>query len=187
MQVVLLLILSWFCARVWSHDQSSPCIGTYEELVDSVRSKTINIDNLTDGFYPPNRQTTTVADIYYYINDDRSGDAPTEFKYKFRWSSSSILNLIRPELLRDASLFLYPYSEIAEMHIMIDPFCGELQSRRGDILADWESICIEKTYTVDSVILLNKLTTHVSLQIIDVMKCRKLDGAHFLCLGRGMS
>ena len=162
MQGALLLILSWLCTRAQSHNQSSPCIGTYEELVDSVRSRTINIDNLTDGFYPPNRQTTTVADIYYYISDDQNGDASTKFKYKFRWSSSSILNLIRPELLRDASLFLYPHSEIAEMHIVIDPICSELQSRHGDILADWESACLEKVSTVDSVILLNKLTTHVS-------------------------
>lgn len=160
MQVVLLLILTCLCTRVQSSDQSSPCIRTYGELVDSVRSKTINIDNLTDGFYPPNRQTTTVADIYYYIYNNQTGSAPAVYEYKFRWSSSSILILIRPELLRDSSLFLYPHSEIAEVHIVIDPFCGDLQLKHDDI--DWESICTDKSYTVESVILLNKLTTHVS-------------------------
>ena len=158
MQVVLILILTWLCTRVQSLDQCSPCIGSYAELVDSIRSRTVNIDTLTDGFYPPNRQTTTVADIHYYIYDNQTWGGPT--KYKFRWSSSSILNLVRPELLRDISLFLYPHSEIVEMNIIvIDPICSE---PHDDILQDWESICIEKSHTVKPVILLNKLTTHVS-------------------------
>ena len=155
-QSVFLLIVLWLPIMAQTHNQ---CIETYQELVKSVTSKVVNIDNLTDGFYPPNRQTTTVADVYYYI---QMGNASTEFKYKFRWSSSSILNLIRPELLRDLSLFLYHHWEIAEIHILIDPICSDVKLTLGDIFADWENICNDRTCTVDSVVLLNKLTTHVS-------------------------
>ena len=122
-QGALPLILTLLCMRAQAHNQFLNCTGTYEELVASVRSRRINMDNLTDGFYPPNRQTTTVADVYYYVYDSHPGNTSTEIKYKFRWSSSSILNLIRPDLLRDASLFLYPHSEVAEIHLMINPFC----------------------------------------------------------------
>ena len=158
--IISILVLGVHGTETLSPDEQSipDCIQTYQEL-ERVIIKDANIDSMTDGFYPPNQQATTAANIYYYI----SGQPSEYYVYKFRWSASSVLELIRPELLQDLSLFLY-HGRTESIKVVIPPLCAAptialaLQSNSDEVCWNEDSF-----HDVDHPVhLLNKLTTFVS-------------------------
>ena len=166
MGVCAVLVLMLVFCEVIAVEQvnNENCIKTYQELERSVIQRQSNMDNMVSAFFPPNRQASIAANVYYFFDDQNmSLNAEnldiTSYDYAFRWSASPIFNLIRPELLHHVSLFVY-HGDTATIKILIDPLCGvpPFNNRLLD-----EKTCSRGASASDPVLLLNQLTTNVSL------------------------
>ena len=141
------------------------CIKTYQELERSVIQRQSNMDNMVSAFFPPNRQASIAANIYYFFDgQNMSLNAEnldiTSYDYAFRWSASPVFNIMRPELLHYLSLFVY-HGDTTTIQLIIDPLCEvpPLNSRLLD-----EQACNGGESATDAVLLLNQLTTNVSVK-----------------------
>ena len=141
------------------------CITTYQELERSVIQRQSNMDNMVSAFFPPNRQASIAANVYYFFDDrNMSLNAEnldiTSYDYAFRWSASPVFNIMRPELLHYLSLFTY-HGDTTTIQLIIDPLCEvpPLNSRLVD-----EQACSGGESATDAVLLLNQLTTNVSVK-----------------------
>ena len=88
----------------------------------------------------------------------------SEFVYKYRWSVSPVLELIRPELLQDLSLYLY-HGRTETITVRIPPLCA---APTVDLALQLNSdeICWNEKLSRDAnhpVQMLNKLTTFVRI------------------------
>ena len=156
LQVKVLLLICALILNVHTvdHFDLPYCIQSYQQLERAV-IRDVNIDRMTNGFYPPNRQAATAANIHYYIGDNHN----FEYVYKFRWSASPVLELIRPELLQDLSLYLY-HGHTETINVVIDPLCG-VPNIHFAIQSNSFQLCSGETNSSDPIQMLNKLTTHV--------------------------
>ena len=137
-----------------------PCVQTFSELERSLIARESNIESLSSAFYPPNRQATDAANVYYFFNDVKQYQDLDmgSYDYAFRWSTSPVFGIIRPELLQYLSLFVYQ-GQTTTTKIVLDPLCEAmpLQTKLMD-----EETCSEEANTTNPLQTLNKLTTHVS-------------------------
>ena len=163
--VVFLLCLALSPAVIVSEDRKG-CISTFSELEKSLLSRESNLDILKKAFFPVNRQTSIVVDVYYYMPTGNmsmvSSLEALDHDYKFRWTLSSVHVFIRPALLECLSLYIYrPYPIAARL--IVDPICSgeEIGAHNKS-----KPICNETKYMDTEagtpVRLLNELTTHVS-------------------------
>ena len=115
---------------------------------------------MSDAFYPPNRQVSIAANVYYFFNDGNEHQDLDlgSYDYAFRWSTSPVFGIIRPELLQYLSLFVYQ-GQTTTTKIVLDPLCEAmpLQTKLID-----EETCSEEANTTNPLQILDKLTTHVS-------------------------
>lgn len=158
------------------------CIQQFHHLWKSFHSRHANIDRVQHAMLPPNSPASVQIDVFYHFSttlmyacktsSEHSGAcnysslhllnlSSMPFDYKFRWSSTSVHNYIRPKLLERLSLFTYQ-AQITEVHIVIDPICGHRSEYNGT------EVCREpKEEDITSpgldVKLLDELTCHVSL------------------------
>ena len=123
------------------------------------------MDSMVSAFFPPNRQASIAAIVYYFFDDQNmSLNAEnldnTSYDYAFRWSASPVFNIMRPELLQYLSLFVY-HGDTTTIQLIIDPLCEvpPLNSRLLD-----EQACNGGESATDAVLLLNQLTTNVSVK-----------------------
>lgn len=132
------------------------CISNYQQLERAITMNG-NINRMTNGFYPPNRQATAAANIYYVVSSQPS----SEYVYKYRWSESPVLQLIRPELLRDLSLFLY-HGRTETITVVIPPLCAAPTIELA-IQSNSDEICWSTSDTDHPVHMLNIVTINVSV------------------------
>ena len=158
--LILLLVL-----RDGNALDNENCIKTYQELERSVIQRQSNMDSMVSAFFPPNRQASIAANVYYFFDDrNMSLNAEnldiTSYDYAFRWSASPVFNIMRPELLHYLSLFVY-HGDTTTIQLIIDPPCEvpPLNSRLVD-----EQACNGGESVTDAVLLLNQLTTNVSVK-----------------------
>ena len=109
---VLILLLGFHEVIAVEQANNENCIKTYQELERAVIQRQSNMDSMVSAFFPPNRQASIAANVYYFFDDQNmSMNAEnldiTSYDYAFRWSASPIFNLIRPELLHHLSLYVY--------------------------------------------------------------------------------
>ena len=175
--ILAVSLLSTSCsspANMSTYSQPA-CISTYRELEESILSNDANVRGLINGFFPINRQKSTIVDVTYnlgYCNDSNSNnsnsyqecDNTTQRWYKFRSTRSPVHNFIRPALLKRLSLLTYE-GETRSVSLSIDPFCmtqmdgGEVlhsNSCKFDNLQDTNSMALT---------LLNEVTIWVSLNL----------------------
>ena len=162
---LLCVALSSSPAIVVSEDLKG-CISTFSELEKSLLSRESNLDILKEAFFPVNRQTSIVVNVYYYMPTGNmsmvSGLEALDHDYKFRWTLSSVHVFIRPALLECLSLYIYrPYPIAARL--IVDPICS---GEEIGVHNKSNPICNETKYMETEagtpVRLLNELTTHVS-------------------------
>jgi len=97
----ILLLLLVFCEVSAVNNEN--CIKTHLELEKSVIARQSNMESMVSAFFPPNRQASIAAEVYYFFgNMSMSAENfdITSYDYAFRWSASPVFNLIRPELLQ---------------------------------------------------------------------------------------
>ena len=101
-----------------------PCVQTFSELERSLIERKSNIDSMSDAFYPPNRQASDAANVYYFFNDGNKYQNLDlgPYDYAFRWSTSPVFGTIRPELLQYLSLLVYQ-GQTTTTKIVLDPLC----------------------------------------------------------------
>ena len=156
----LLVLLASYGVR--SEPSKSRCLKTFQELEKSLLARSANADSLRDAFYPPNRQTGIVVNVFYYFDDGTIYDEQNvTYNYAFRWATSAVLQFIRPELLQHLSLYTY-HGHTTTLNITIDPVCANrpLQHRDFDEVA-----CSGERNSSDAALMLNTLTVHVSSHI----------------------
>lgn len=156
-KVLLLICALTLYVQATEDFDLSHCIHSYGQL-EKVAIRQVNKDSMTNGFYPPNRQAATAANVHYYIGDSQN----FEYVYKFRWSTSPVLELIRPELLQDLSLYLY-HGHTETIDVVIDPLCG-VPNIHFAIQSNSFQVCSGEVNSSDPIQMLNKLTTHVRHQ-----------------------
>ena len=160
---VITVVLLLLCDEV--RGEQFDCVRTFTDLEISLISRDSDIDSMSDAFYPPNRQVSIAANVYYFFSDGNEPDKDLDvvsYDYAFRWAASPVFELIRPELLQYASLFVYQ-GQTTTIKIVLKPICEAmpLQTKLID-----EETCIGEANTTKPAQMINKLTTHVRSQIL---------------------
>ncbi len=94
------------------------CINNsdYLRIERSLLNRPQNLVNLHQAFFPTNKQASISVNVTYHFTN--SDDTVT-----FRWLDSSVLMLIRSDLLHYLSLFAYNVKTRCT-DITLDPICG---------------------------------------------------------------
>lgn len=161
----ILILLLVFCEV--SAINNANCIKTHLELEKSVIARQSNMESMVSAFFPPNRQASIAAEVFYFFGNVSLSAEHFDiisYDYAFRWSASPVFNLIRPELLQYLSLFVYR-GETTTIKIVIDPLCG-VPPRNSSLRLLDETTCSGGASSSDPVLLLNQLTIHVSLRTV---------------------
>ena len=125
------------------------CIATITELEKSLFQWKLNIDRLQRAFFPTDQHSPVAVDLVFHFSTSLRNTseglcnssirlANHTFDYKFRWSDSTVLLFIRPELLRPLSLFVYQ-GVVTTAEIVIDPICDTDVGRPEHLL---NALCI---------------------------------------------
>ena len=157
--------------KAQSIDSQSSCIRDYFELEKSLFSNTLNIDSLTQAWFPPNEQSVSVIEVFYYVNDSNLDEHPLVLElggklnesellrrsdYRYRWSDTPIYLFMDPQILEALSLHvirILPH----QARLVVYPICLNYTSQ-GIPLPEYH---------------LNQMTSLVSL-IGDHLKVMKL-------------
>ena len=119
--LLLLLLVSLFgsCFGV-------DCITSLLDLERSILSNDINIQRLTEAFFPANQYPALVVEVNYQVNNqsDIENDPNDDFSrsFVFRWFSSPAFLYIDPKILEGLSL----RSLVVDYHyadISLNSFC----------------------------------------------------------------
>lgn len=97
------------------------CIRDYHALEVELVEKDLNLDSLTQSFFPPNTPSVPVVEVFYTITNSSSPDQhplileiqgnlnDTELavlaKYRYRWSETPIYLFMAPNILERLALF----------------------------------------------------------------------------------
>ena len=125
------------------------CIATITELEKSLLQRKLNIDRLQRAFFPTDQHSPVAVDLVFHLSTSLQNTseglcnssirlANGTFDYKFRWSDSTVLLFIRPELLRPLSLFVYQ-GVVTTAEIVIDLICDTDVGRAEHLL---NALCI---------------------------------------------
>ena len=139
--------------------EAHSCIATITELEKSLFQRKSNIDRLHRAFFPSDQHLPVAVDLVVHfstsLQNASQGLANTstimrrdnaKFDYKFRWSESTVLLFIQPEMLRPLSLSVYQ-GVVTTAEIVIDPICDNNVGRAEHLL---NALCIHvriKFYT----------------------------------------
>ena len=131
------------------------CIQKYSDLEDSIFSNDSNIEQLRRAFYPVNKDPSNVVEVHYHFDD---GSLPQP--YRFRWYTSQVFGLLRPEVLQDLSFNVYT-ANVPVVYIGLTPVCGNTSIH--SMLMKWEKICSDADEASDVLKLLNEMAANVSI------------------------
>lgn len=156
-QVVLMLVLvSASAQETIMTDGGQLCIGNSDHhgLKQSLLKQPQNLDNLIQAFFPTNRQASISVEVTYKFVD-------SELSVKYRWVNSPINLLIRSDVLKYLSLFMYNV-EVRHVIITLDRFCC---LEDPSIALEHYDHCFPSSST-HAHLLLNDLTADVSSVVI---------------------
>ena len=122
------------------------CIQHYYELEESLLANPLNLDSLTQGFFPPNEPSVAVVEVFYSVTNSTDPSLDLNVTYRYRWSDSPMYLFMDPGILEKLSLYTTRPS-FRSITLVIEPICDNGTPRDGISIP---------TY------LLNQLTAHVS-------------------------
>lgn len=123
---------------------NTTCISNYADLKEALRDKeTGNVPKLLDTFYPRNGSIVHFLDVTYCISESKTECSQPSLRYTFHWADNGLLLVIEPNLLNALTLSFIQFGTSEIGLIISPPFCSN-----------------------ETAILLNTLTTWVSLQAI---------------------
>lgn len=135
---VIILLLS--CSLpVFTAAQKEDCIGTYQELKDSLRNNgTDNVLNLLNTFYPSKEvQVHYVRVVYSYSS--LVGNTTSVTLY---WTDTALLATIDYDLLKALTFRIADLTD-EKLSVFISPFCNDTDEiELLDTLTIWVSIII---------------------------------------------
>ena len=158
---LMIVSLVWQLAMFPAAVATEECIRYYHELEDSLVGNPLNLDSLTQGFFPPNEPSVPVVEVFYTISNssepaehplvlESQGFDETELsdlaEYRYRWSESPIFLFMDPDILEKLALFTIRMRYHA-VRLVVQPIC--------------ENNTVNDTPLPE--FLLNQLTAHVSL------------------------
>ncbi len=151
----------------WSNI-SSNCINSsdYLRIESSLLNRPQNLVNLYQAFFPTNRQASISVQVTYHFTGN-----PDE-TVTYRWLDSSVLMLIRSDLLHYLSLFTYGV-KINHANIILDPICGFPSDDNVTPDSDSSDYCNVSDSTGHH--LLNNLTINVSAEELQYVVVCRLD------------
>ena len=115
------------------------CIQHYYELEESLLSNPLNLDSLTNAFFPPNEPSVPVVEVFYSVVNSTSADPEDNHlaqeaedinstdrneiaSYRYRWSDSPIFLFMDPEVLQSLSLFTIRLRDHS-VRLVVQPIC----------------------------------------------------------------
>ena len=113
------------------------CIRDYHELEASLVGNPLNLDSLTQSFFPPNEPSVPVVDVFYTVSDSQDPDQhplvlaiqglnETELivlaQYRYRWSETPIYLFMDPNILELLALFTIRLRYHA-VRVVVRPLC----------------------------------------------------------------
>ncbi len=136
---------------------NSTCIGDreYRRLELSLLKWPQNLVNLSEAFFPTNRQQSVSVQVNYHFNGSNASNP-----VRYQWLDSPISLLIRSELLHLLALTMYQV-ELRYAKVTLDPICD---FRSENVSSDSDNICLPNNLTDHH--LLNNLTVNVSIIIL---------------------
>ena len=149
--VEVLLVVLVVSVSLASADNST-CIGDrdYHRLESSLLKWPQNLVNLSEAFFPTNRQQSIAVQVAYHFNGSNE-------TVNYRWLDSPINLLIRSELLHYLALTMYQV-ELRYADVTLNPIC-DFSSE--NVSGDPGFIC--RPYNLSDHHLLNNLTVNVSI------------------------
>ncbi len=128
--------------------------AAYLRIEKSLLSRPQNLVDLRQAFCPTNQQQSISVQIKYsFVNSSET--------VTYRWLQSSVLMLIRSDLLRYLSLFMYNV-KTRYVNVNLDPICNLLSDVDDKISRDSSSYCESTGDSSTGHHLLNTLTANVS-------------------------
>ena len=115
------------------------CIQHYYELEESLLSNPLNLDSLTNAFFPPNEPSVPVVEVFYSVANSTNADSEDNHlaqesedinstdrneiaSYRYRWSDSPIFLFMDPEVLQSLSLFTIRLRDHS-VKLVVQPIC----------------------------------------------------------------
>ena len=129
-----------------NYSEKYNCIKTFMELEESLFSLKSNINCLYQAFlnFPATVNilvhfSTSLRTISFqkHCNPSTTRLDNNTFDYSLRWSASTVLYFLKPEVLKFLSLFVYQ-GTVTTAEVVIDPICESLDQPK-ELL---ESLCI---------------------------------------------
>ena len=159
----------WSNISVPCLSNTSNCINSsdYLSIESSLLNRPQNLVNLYQAFFPTNRQASISVQVTYHFTDN-----PDE-TVTYRWLDSSVLMLIRSDLLQYFSLFTYNV-KTNYANIILDPICG-FSSDDNVSTSDTGPSDYCKVANSTGHHLLNSLTTNVSAEKLQYVVVCRLD------------
>ena len=129
----------------------------YLRIESSLLNRSQNLVNLYQAFFPTNKQASiSVRVTYHFTNSNKT--------VVYQWLDSSVLMLIRSDLLHYLSLFTYNV-KTRSTNITLDPICGFLSD---DIVKTSDPSDYCKLVNSTGHHLLNNLTANVSAESLQL-------------------
>ena len=114
-------------------ENETNCLTSLHDVQVSLKSNPYNLESIDDGFFPPNTHPSPWVRINYYFNQTNSIKIhPAAYEaigtnsipdLSFQWVASPVFHYFGPsvmEVFSTASIYFSP----TEIHIVIDPICG---------------------------------------------------------------
>ncbi len=155
--VILLAILFVSCPLAVADSSAavplSDCINSsdYLRIESSLLNRPQNLVNLYQAFFPTNMQASILVQVTYHFTNSSE-------TVVYQWLDSSILMLVRSDLLHYLSLFMYNV-KTRHTDITLDPICG---FSSDDIVKTSDPSDYCKLVNSTGHHLLNNLTANVS-------------------------
>ena len=171
MQCIVILLAILFVSGGLVADSSaalpssniSDCIDSsdYLRIESSLLNRSENLVNLYQAFFPTNKQASISVQVTYHFTNSSE-------TVIYRWLDSSVLMLIRGDLLHYLSLFAYNV-KTRYTDITLDPICDFSNDDKVTI-SDPSDYCKLATYNSTGHHLLNNLTANVSAEFVIACK-----------------
>ena len=124
--IILIPILQASTSEAYSCTKPPTLVTSLVSLECSILSDELNLQSLTESFFPANHRQALTVEVHFYVNRSKHPLSPgvtnvTSAEFVFLWFSSSVLAFIEPRVLQGISLNLF-IAESHHAHLSIAPF-----------------------------------------------------------------
>jgi len=119
MYFVVKITLVGFCMFILAKGNAIPNTN-YILLEKSLLSRPANLVNLSQAFFPTNRQASVIVEVKYYFN---SSTGNITYASTYRWLDSSVNIFVRHDILHYFALYMYNV-EVRYAELLVDEIQG---------------------------------------------------------------